>query len=301
MSFYNTLKNVFFLLLFLSIAPSLFENIRMQYGRYVTPKTQVAVLPIKGILCDSTSYNKYLHQYFENPSIKAILLKVECPGSAAGTGQAIYNEIKMLKKDYPKPVVVLIENVCASGGYYIAASADHIIAPGTAMIGSIGVTLPYLFQLRDFIEEYKIHYASIKAGSYKNIGNPFENLTSAERTLLQGVLDDTYQQFADDVAKSRKLSIKELNVWADGKVFSGRQAMQLGLIDEVGSAYNAVKAIKEMALIEGDIEWIKPPTQISAWSLITGSEQDNESSMLTALSDKVCANLESKLLGNRIY
>jgi len=301
MSFYGLLKNIFFLLILINIAPPLFENIRAQYGRYVSPKTQVAVISIKGLICDSAHYNKYLREYFENSSIKAILLKIECPGSAAGTGQAIFNELVMLKKDHPKPVVVLVENVCASGGYYIAAGADRIIAPGAAIIGSIGVTIPYLFQLRDFIEEYKIHYTPIKSGTYKCIGDPFVDLTGPEKALLQSVLDDSYQQFAADVAKSRNLSTTELNVWADGKIFSGRQALQLGLIDELGSAYNAIKAIKELAIIEGDIEWVKPPKHTSLLSMISGTDQDNDGSMLTALSEKVCANLESKYLGNRIY
>src|SRR3989304_1517040 len=143
MTFYESLRNIFIILLFLQLAPALVEGIRKQCSKYLEPKTAVGVISIRGLLYDSSRYNKELNNYFKNSSIKAILLKIECPGSASGTGQAIFNEILELKKEYPKPIVALVENVCASGGYLIASGCDYIVAPGSALIGSIGSALPY--------------------------------------------------------------------------------------------------------------------------------------------------------------
>ncbi len=284
MTFFDYLKNIFFLLILLQITPSILESIRKQYGRYLEPRTSVGVLSIKGVLYDSSYYSKHLQRFFKEDSIKAILLKMECPGSASGTGYALFNEIQTLKQEYQKPIIVLVENICASGGLWIACAADYIIAPSTALIGSIGVYFPYLFQLKNFIEDYKIRYESVKAGTYKTVADPFVDITPEERALLQSVLDDTYQQFTQSIAKTRKLPITTVTEWADGKIFTGSQAHKLGLIDEIGSAQNAIKVIKEKALIEGEIEWVHPPKNGGFLSKIFGGGQtDDDSSMFTSL------------------
>ena len=294
MTLFNILKNIVAVLIFLLIAPAMLDGIKKQYTRYVTPQTQVGVITIKGILCDSNHYNKYLHTYFKDSNIKAILLKIECPGGAAGTSQALFTEIQALKKEYPKPVVALVENVCASGGYYVACAADYIIAPGSALVGSIGVCLPYYFQLHGLLEHLKVDYVSIKAGAYKSVGDPFTNITTEQKALLQSVLDDTYEQFTVDVAQQRKLSPDTAHIWADGKIFSGNQARKLGLIDQIGSAYMAIQILKEKALIEGDIEWIKPPEESSAWSLLTGSSNSDDDSMFGSMTKKMGALLQEQ-------
>jgi len=301
MTFFDYLKNIFLILILLQIAPSIIESIRKQYGRYLEPRTQVGVLPIKGVLYDSSFYTKQLQAFFKNGDIKAILLKMECPGSASGTGETLFNEIQTLKQEYQKPVIVLVENICASGGYWIACASDYIIAPSTALIGSIGAYFPYLFQLKNFIEDYKIRYESIKAGAYKAASDPFVDLTPEERALLQGVLDDTYQQFAQSVAKARKLPINTITEWADGKIFNGNQAHKLGLIDEIGSAQNAIKVIREKALIEGEIEWVHPPKQGGFLSkLFGGGQVDDDGSMFTSLMNNICTYLETRYTTARV-
>ena len=296
MSFFDYLKNIFLILILLQIAPPLLKSIKKQYEHYLEPRTQVAVIPIKGILYDSSSYIKLLHKYFKAPNIKAILLKMECAGSASGTGQALYNEIMELKKEYPKPVIVLVENMCASGGYLISCAADHIVAPAMATIGSIGVYLPYLFQLREFMEQYKVHYTPIAAGTYKSTTDPFIDITPEQKELLQSMVNDSYDQFINLVAKSRKLSITSAPEWADGKLFTGKQALKLGLIDEVGSAYNAIKVIKQKAMIEGEIEWVKEqPARGLLSSLLTGYQPDDNSSLLSSLIQKIYPMLKTHM------
>ncbi|TET07070.1 signal peptide peptidase SppA [Candidatus Dependentiae bacterium] len=301
MSLFDYLKNIFFILIILQVAPILIESIMKQYSRYIEQRTKVAVLPIKGVLYDSTQSSKHLHTFFKNDDIKAILIKMECPGSAAGTGQALYNEIISLKKEYPKPVIVLVENVCASGGYNIACAADSIISPSSAIIGSIGTAFSNLFQLKEFVNQYKIGYVSITSGMYKTTTDPFSDLTPEQITMLQGVTDDAYNQFIQDVAQARKLSLNKANEWANGKIFTGRQALTLGLIDEIGSAYNAVKKIKEKALIEGEIEWVHPPKKGGLMRLFGGANgETDDNSMFSSMINQFCSVLENRYCSKKL-
>ncbi len=272
----------------LQLAPFFIEGIKKQYGQYLEPKTKVGVIEISGIIYSSDGYHKILQNYFKDKEIKAILVKIECPGGAAGSAQAIFNEIQQLKKEYPKPIISLVENVCASGGYYVACATDQIITPGTAIIGSIGTSFPYLFKLKELCDYLKIHVESAKAGSYKDMTNPFVDATPQDRVLLQALLDDSYQQFTQDVAAARKLSIATLGTWADGKIFTGRQALELGLIDIVGSAHTAIALIKEKAFIEGEIEWIhkKAPSGIAR---LFGQEDEGSSESLASRIFQVCS------------
>lgn len=294
MSFYDFLKNTFFLLLFIQFLPFLFMGIKKQYSRLWEPKTQVGVISLKGVLYNSAPYTKQFHEFFKDPDIKAILVTMDCSGSAAGTGQAIFREIMEYKKEYSKPVITLVENVCASGGYWIACATDNIIAPETALVGSIGAYFPYLFQLKDFIEQYKIKYNSVKAGAYKSTTDPFTDMTAAERSMLQQALDDTYAQFSESVASARKLSLSSIGEWADGKIFTGRQALALGLIDQVGSLQTAIRTLKEKALIEGEIEWVQSARRRTLWNYFFSGEDDDDGSLVSSAIQNVCTQLEQR-------
>ncbi len=220
---------------------------------------------------------------------------MECPGGASGTCETIYKEIKSLKTQSPKPIIVLVENLCLSGGYLIACAGDYTVTPGTAMIGSIGATFPSLFQLREFIEKYDIKYKDLKAGTYKAATNPFVDITEQEQQLLQEILDNTYHQFSQIVAKSRKLSLNDLALWADGKIFTGQQAHKLHLVDEVGGPQQAIATLKQKALIEGEIEWVHPK-QPAGWlrSLFGTPDYHEDNSLFTGILDTICTHLEDR-------
>lgn len=306
MKFFDVLKNIFFLLIFLQFVPLLVDGLRKQYQQIIEPRTKVGVIMINGVLSDSEPYIKQLTRYFKDPSIKAILLKVDSPGGAAGTGEAIYNEIVCLKNApefHKKPIVTLVENTCASGAYYIACASDYIIAPSTALIGSIGATFPNIFflHLHEFLAQHKIGYKPMAAGAYKNCIDPLTSATPENEALLQGLLNDSYETFAQAVAKSRKLSLNAKDAWANGKIFTGKQAKELGLIDENGSSYNAIAVIREKALIEGEIEWIKQPTPSTFSQFFAGNASpDDDSSLLSSCVHNVCATLEHRYASNTI-
>lgn len=297
MTFTDLLKNFFFILVIVQIAPPIVQNLVKQYHAIIEQRTKVAILPIKGVLYDSTYLIKRLRKLFENQEIKAILIRMECPGGASGTTQIICEELKALKKENPKPVIVLVENICASGGYKIAIAADYIIAPGSAIIGSIGATLPYLFNVKELLEQYKVKYTPITAGNFKNAANPFVEMTQDEKSMLQGITDDAYDQFIKDVSESRKLSLTTTKDWAEGKIFTGRQAQKMGLIDEVGSLETAIKALKKKAMIEGKIEWVHPPSKFSLWKFMSGNDigQDQEESVYANVSSKVVSYIQKSV------
>jgi len=276
MTFFDYLKSFFLIIIILQVAPPVIESIKKQYTHYLEPHTHVGIIAIKGLITDSGPYIKDLRTFFKNSDIKAILLKVDCQGTATGSGESIFNEINALKNEYRKPIVTLVENVCASGGYHIACAADYIVSPGMALIGSIGVSLPYLFQLDEFIKHHHVGYVKLSAGKYKSATDPFVPVTEDEKAELQKVLDDSYDQFVTNIASSRKLSTTSAPTWANAKLFSGRQAHKLGLIDEIGSISNAIKVLKDKALIDGEITWIRPEKKISFWHMIMGHDSDSD-------------------------
>ena len=201
-----------------------------------------------------------------------------------------------LKNEYPKPIITLVENICASGGYWIACATDHIIAPSTALIGSVGITIPYLFQLPELLNEHKVGYVSLKAGAYKTATDPFTTMSEDEKAMLQDSLNDSYEQFTTSVANSRKLNLTNVTQWADGRIFNGNQARKLGLIDENGSLQNAIRILKEKALIEGEIDWVHPPRNTSLMDLIRGNDGE---SFLESSINSVCACVERRYAAAR--
>lgn len=298
-SFSEIIKNIFFVIIILQLTPPILQSIFKQYKNLFALQTKVGVLTFSGILYNSESYNKKMRQFFMAKDIKAILIKMECPGGASGTSQTLYDELSALKKEYPKPVVVLVENTCASGGYNIACAADYIIAPGSALIGSIGSAMPYLFNIKELMEKLNIKYTPIAAGSFKNIANPFVDMSEKEKALLQGVADDSYDQFVRTVSATRKLSFDTSKEWADGKIFTGRQAKAIGLIDEVGSLENAIQVLKKKAHFEGEIEWIHPPRKVSFWNMFS-SDVEQDSSMVTSLARNLGTYLEQRFASHTI-
>ena len=274
--FSDILKNIFFLFLILQIAPSVIKNIQKQYVQFFELHSQVGLISIDGDIRDSMKYVKHIKSFFKNPEIKAIVLKINSGGGAAGSGQAIFNEINLLQKKYPKPIITITENTLASAAYYIAAATNMIISSPSTLIGSIGGYLPHQFKLNDLAEQWKVHVETVSAGKYKMLRDPFTSTTPEGKAILQSIANDAYQQFIQDISKSRKLSLENATEWAEGKIFTGNQALKLGLIDEIGSWSNAVERIREKALIEGKIEWVTPPKPSAIFQLFGSTEENDD-------------------------
>jgi len=211
---------------------------------------KVALIKIVGGIYDSKPILSQLDKIEESKTVKAVVLRLETPGGAVAASQEIYRKLKYLRDEKGIPIVASMGNVAASGGYYVALGADTIIAnPGT-ITGSIGV-IASIFQYQRLFEKLGVSVETVKSGKFKDTGSPFRGMTGEEREYLQSLIDDTYDQFVHAVAEGRNLEVAEVELLADGRVYTGRQAKELGLIDLLGGLDEAVQIAGELGGISG--------------------------------------------------
>ena len=190
----------------------------------------------------------YLRQAAEDDSIKAVVLRINSPGGSGAAAQAIYSEVQRLSEK--KPVVASMADVAASGAYWIASAADVIVANPATITGSIGVIFETL-TFYDFIEKYGLGSETITSGKYKDTGSPLRPMRPDERVLLEEMLMDIYEQFVSDIAKARGMDEAAVRQLADGRVYTGAQALEVGLVDELGNFYDAADKAAQLGKIKG--------------------------------------------------
>ncbi|HBQ27273.1 MAG TPA: signal peptide peptidase SppA [Syntrophomonas sp.] len=219
----------------------------------------VGVIEINGVLggeatslltgssADSNRIMKAIRIAAKRPDIKAVIVRINSPGGTAVAAQEIGIELDKLRKT-GKPVVTSMGDVCASGGYWIACSSDYIVANGTTLTGSIGAIMETT-NLEGLYDKLGIRQEVFKSGEHKDIGSSAREITPQEREILQSIVSDSYTQFLNQVKQGRKgkIDLLELENIADGRVFTGETALQLGLVDSVGNYYDAVKQAEDMA------------------------------------------------------
>jgi len=231
-----------------------------------TVGAKVAVVEIEGIIVDGTAAVRELREHAENPSIKAVVLRVNSPGGVVAPTQEIFAAIQRARKA-GKPVVASLGAVAASGGYYVAAAADRIYAnPGT-LTGSIGVVMQ-MANIEGLLKKVGVEYVVVKAGSYKDVGNFARTMSPEERKMLQALLDDVYSQFVDAVAEGRGLERSEVLAFAEGRIYSGQQALALKMVDEMGGFEDAVEAAGKLANISGRPKLVYPRKKFSFKDLL---------------------------------
>lgn len=201
-----------------------------------------------------------IEQLAETKGVKAIVLDINSPGGSVGAVQEIYTRILRVKKEKKIPFVALFGDVSASGGYYLGAACDKIVAhPGT-LTGSIGV----IFSVSNMEGLFaKVGYKSdpIKSGKHKDIGSPARPMTLEERQILQTLIDDAYGQFVQAVADGRKMTVEQVKPLADGRIYSGNQALALGLVDQLGDSLDATKLAAEMGGIKDEKPRVRRDTE----------------------------------------
>ncbi len=215
----------------------------------------VGVVEVKGIILDSQETIRQLKECEKNDRVKAVVLRIDSPGGVVGPSQEIHEEVKKLTAK--KKVVVSMGSLAASGGYYIAAPATLIYAnPGT-ITGSIGVILK-LSNLQDLLDKVGVKSITIKTGKFKDIGSTTRPMTEEDKALLQGVIDSSYGQFVRAVAQGRKLPEAQVRQLADGRIFTGEQALALKLVDKLGNLPDALAEAGRLAGITGEPLQFKP-------------------------------------------
>jgi protease-4 len=209
----------------------------------------VGVVDIRGVIQDATDTIETLERFRTQDSTVAVVLRIESPGGAVAPSQEIYDEVWRVRE--AKPVVASLGNVAASGGYYIASAANQIVADPGTITGSIGaiLTVPYYAPLAEkigFSEE------TVKSGRFKDTGHPLRRLSVDERTLLQDMVDDVLGQFVEAVARGRNMEATRVRSLADGRIYSGTQALAAGLVDRLGGLAAATRLAWEAAHQTGE-------------------------------------------------
>ncbi len=240
---------IFKFLILIFIAGALWLILRSSPILRLRESGDIGVVEIKGAIKSSDSLVSWINRLRKMSGVKGILLRIDSPGGAVAPTQEILEALKKVKKS-GKPIVASLGNVAASGGYYVSLAADKIVAnPGT-VTGSIGVIAEFPV-VYDFLKKHGIEFEIIKTGPFKDTGTPFRKMKPEERKLFRDVLMDVYDQFVQEVASARKMSIDSVKKVADGRVFTGRMALKIGLIDTLGSFDDAVEILKKMCGIKG--------------------------------------------------
>jgi protease-4 len=258
-------KKVFFIILGLFLLLIVVSILLVMLQKTIPIGDRVALIRIEGVITDSRETTEELKEYVKNPSIKAIVLRIDSPGGAVAPSQEIYEEVR--KAVAKKKVLVSMGSVAASGGYYIASPATRIIAnPGT-LTGSIGVIME-IPNIEGLMNKLGIKTEVVKSGKHKDIASIFRGIGKEEREILQGVLDNVHTQFIKAVAEGRKMLPSDVEKIADGRVFTGEQALKAGLIDELGNLEDAVQAAAKLSGIKGEPVIVSKKERFSLIDLI---------------------------------
>ncbi len=209
-------------------------------------KERIALIRIEGPILDSRATVDELETYGDDPLVKAIVLRLDTPGGGVAPSQEIYNAVKRVRLDKHKTVVASMGTVAASGGYYIAVASDRILANPGSLTGSIGVVMQ-LANLENLMNKIGVKNIVIKSGRYKDVGSPFRMMGEEDQQLLQSVLDDAHRQFIEAVAAGRSLDTADVEALADGRIFTGQQAKDVLLVDDLGDLTDAVKLAADMS------------------------------------------------------
>ena len=241
---------------------------------------KIGIVEIRGVIAQSSEIIEEIHQYGDDEGVKGIILRIDSPGGGVGPAQEIHREIVKIKSK--KKVVTSMGSVAASGGYYIACATDLIVAnPGT-ITGSIGVLMEFT-NIEELFKKIGIRGVVLKSGEHKDIGSPFREMTSEEKKIVQGVIDNVHQQFIQAVMDGRRLDRWKVAQIADGRILTGEQAKQLGLVDQIGNLQDAIDTIANMAGIVGKPNILYPKKRFSLWELLI---RETVSVILETLNEK---------------
>jgi len=245
---------------------------------------KIAIVEINDVIVSSEKTVEQIKRFREDKSIKAIIVRVNTPGGGVAASQEIYEEVKKTR-DSGKIIVVSMGSIAASGGYYIAVGSSLIIAnPGT-LTGSIGVIAQFI-SIKDLAEKLGISQTTIKSGSLKDAGSPFKTMNDSDKAYFQDVVDNSFGQFLDVVAKERKMDKETLLQYANGRVFTGLQAKEYGLIDSLGTFEDAIRITGKMAGIEGEPRIVREKKKFSFFEEVMGSKIEDVTDIKGMLFDE---------------
>ncbi len=264
------MKKVFWLIIGLFVLLIVVSLLFVMLQKNLPLGERVALIRVEGMIVDSKDTIYEIKEYVKDPLIKAIVLRIDSPGGAVAPAQEIYEEIK--KAVAKKKVIASMGSIAASGGYYIASPATKIIAnPGT-LTGSIGVIME-IPNLEGLMSKLGIKTEVVKSGEKKDMASVFRGIKKEERAILQKVLDNVHDQFITAVAEGRKMPYEDVKQLADGRIFTGEQALKVGLVDKLGNIEDAVQVAAELSGIKGEPVLISKKERFSLIDLIRGPKE----------------------------
>jgi len=253
---------------------------------------KIGVLRIDGTISESDTLVAQLVDFRRDRRIKAIILRVNSPGGGVGPSQEIYREIR--KTIETKKVIASLGSLAASGGYYVASAANKVVAnPGT-LAGSIGVIMEFV-QVEELLKKIGISVEVLKTGEFKDIGSFHRKLSERDREMIRALVFDVQRQFVEAVAQGRGLPVEKVREIADGRVLSGAQCKDLGLVDQLGNFEDAVELAKTLTGIRGEVSLVYPKKPRGKWwNLFL---QDTSQTVYRAIRDALMLRLEYRWEG----
>jgi protease-4 len=251
----RTIRRLLYLAGFIALLVFLLR--REETGNLPIGRDRIGYLTIEGVITTSEELVDDIDLLAANPHVRGLVVRIDSPGGGVAPSQEIHDALVRFQSDGDRPVVVSMGNVAASGGYYVACGAETIVAnPGT-LTGSIGVIM-YFTQFHDLLERLGVHAEAIKTGTFKDIGSPARAMTDAERALLEDVLDNVLGQFVTAISEGRGMPEDEVRALADGRIFSGEQAQERGLVDELGGLHDAIELAGNLTGLGPKPELLRP-------------------------------------------
>lgn len=253
---------LYFLIIFSAIwgIVIIFASTMSHFGQsskgLIETKPGIGIVEVIGPIYDAKKINEDLRKFAENPEIKAIVVRIDSPGGAVGPSQEIYREIEKAKLS--KKVIASMGSVAASGGYYAACITDGIMANQGTITGSIGVIMGFT-NFKKIMDKIGLIPVVVKSGEMKDVGSPARDMSNTEKQFLQDFVTKIHLQFVGDVARGRNLDEEYVKKLADGRIYTGQEAVELKLVDRLGNFDDAVAWAGELAGVKGPVEAIYPP------------------------------------------
>ncbi len=227
---------------------------------------RIALLEVRGAIGGDSQFLDDVRRLRRDRSVRGWVVEINSPGGVVAPSQSIYDRLRSLRNEDGQPVVASIGGVGASGGYYVALGADSILALPGSITGSIGVIMEYP-NVGGLMDRVGVRMEVVKAGAQKDMGSPFREMDPEERAILNRMLEDVHAQFIEAVAESRGMPVGQVRPLADGRIFSGREAMELGLVDRLGNRDAAIRLAGEMAGLGPEPNIVRPPRERGSWLL----------------------------------
>jgi protease-4 len=251
----RTVRRLLYLAGFIALLVFLLR--REETGTLPIGRDRIGYLTIEGVITTSEELVDDIDLLASNPHVRGLVVRIDSPGGGVAPSQEIHDALVRFEEDGDRPVVVSMGNVAASGGYYVACGANKIVANAGTLTGSIGVIM-YFTQFHDLLDRLGVHAEAIKTGTFKDIGSPTREMTDEERALLEDVLDNVLDQFVTAIAEGRGMPEEEVRAIADGRIFSGEQAKEHGLVDELGGLHDAIQMAGDLTGLGPEPELLRP-------------------------------------------